>query len=193
MVLFQHGEVDDELCPNEKMIDESMFFNVPGFGGMDKPFQPHPVMWTHPEQVHHDPRRVNQTDHRQANVYEGLFAFQPQLNFHKIPRSQVIRGDELLPILYAFEHTPVCLKLRARERKHAVNRKSRTISPGLVCSLRHHIIVAQDRAGNGSVAIPQEMRRLTNNRGDPKPWENCSVAGVAAGMAGASTISYSKF
>jgi len=42
-----------------------------------------------------------------------------------------------MSILYAFENAPVRLKLRACERKHAVNSKPRTISPGLVCPLSH--------------------------------------------------------
>lgn len=71
-------------------------------------------------------------------------------------------------MLYDFENAPVRLKLRARKRKHAVNSKSRTNFPSLLCPLSHLIILAQDRVGKGSVAIPQEMRGLTQNSGDPK-------------------------
>jgi len=46
-------------------------------------------------------------------------------------------------MLYDFENAPVRLKLRASERKHAVNSKSRTISPGLLCPLSHHLMRRQ--------------------------------------------------
>ena len=38
------GEGDVELCPNEKLVDESRFFNVHGCGGIDKSFEPPPVI-----------------------------------------------------------------------------------------------------------------------------------------------------
>jgi hypothetical protein len=77
-LLIPPGEVDAELCPNEKMVvDESRFFNVHGCGGMDQSFQSHPVIWAHPEHAHRDPRRVNSTDYRQPDVDKGLLAFQP--------------------------------------------------------------------------------------------------------------------
>jgi hypothetical protein len=63
-LLIPHGEVDAELCPNEKMVDESRFFNVHGCGVMDKSFQSHPVIWAHPNHAHRDPRRLNPTDYR---------------------------------------------------------------------------------------------------------------------------------
>ena len=66
-----------------------------------------------------------------------------------------------MPLLDAFEHAPIRLKLRADVRKYAVNGKPRTIFPGLLCPLSHRIIIAQDRGGRGSVAIRQEMRGLT--------------------------------
>jgi hypothetical protein len=88
------------------------------------------------------------------------------------------RGDELMPLLDAFEHAPVRLKLGADVRKYAVNSKPRTIFPGLLCPLSHLIILAQDGVGRGSVAIPQEMRGLTvilkHRRAAPYPmsrWE----------------------
>jgi hypothetical protein len=99
-LLIPRKEGDAELCPNEKkMVDESRLFNVHGCGGMDQLFQSHPVSWAHTDHAHRDPRRVNPTDYRQPDVNKGLLAFQPLLDFHKIPYSQVIRGDELMPIL----------------------------------------------------------------------------------------------
>jgi hypothetical protein len=73
-----------------------------------------------------------------------------------------------MPLLDAFEHAPIRLKLRANVRKYAVNSKPRTIFPGLLYPLSHLIILAQDRVGKGSVTIPQEMRGLTKHSGDPK-------------------------
>jgi hypothetical protein len=52
-----------------------------------------------------------------------------------------------------------------------------------LCPLSHLTIVAQDRVGRGSVAIPQGMRGLTQNSGDPKTWESCSAAGSTVGVA----------
>ena len=37
-LLIPPAEVDDKLCPNEKMVDESRFFSGHVWGGMDKPF-----------------------------------------------------------------------------------------------------------------------------------------------------------
>jgi hypothetical protein len=42
--LIPHGEGDVELCPNEKLVDGSRFFNVHGCGGIDKSFEPPPVI-----------------------------------------------------------------------------------------------------------------------------------------------------
>jgi hypothetical protein len=39
VVLIPPGEVNDELCPNEKMVDVSRLSNVHSFVGMDKSFQ----------------------------------------------------------------------------------------------------------------------------------------------------------
>jgi hypothetical protein len=44
VVVIPPGEVNAELCPNEKMVDESRFFDVPGGGGIEKSFQSHPVV-----------------------------------------------------------------------------------------------------------------------------------------------------
>src|SRR6185295_16073049 len=90
---------DRFLGPDEKMVDESRFFVWHGCGCLNKLFQSHSVIWAHPDHTHRNPRRVNSTDYRQPDVYEGLLAFQPQLDFHEIPCSQVIRGNELMSIL----------------------------------------------------------------------------------------------
>ncbi len=63
------------LCPNEKMVDERRFIDVHGGGGIDKSFQPHSVVWAHPDHAHLDPRRVNPADYRQPDVYKSLLAF----------------------------------------------------------------------------------------------------------------------
>jgi len=43
VLLSRPREVDAELCPNEKMVDESRFFDGDGCGVMDQSFQSHPV------------------------------------------------------------------------------------------------------------------------------------------------------
>jgi len=72
-----HLQGGAELCPNEKVVDESRFFDVHGCGGIDKTFQSHPVMWAHPGHVHRDPVLVNLSDFRQLDVYKGFLASQP--------------------------------------------------------------------------------------------------------------------
>ena len=68
---------DRLLSPNQKMVDESGFFDVYGCGDIDKSFQPHPVIRAHLDHFHRDPVLVNPSDFRQPNVYNGLLAFQP--------------------------------------------------------------------------------------------------------------------
>ncbi len=43
-VLEELQIVDAELCPDKKMGNESRFCDVHGCGGIDKPFQSHPVI-----------------------------------------------------------------------------------------------------------------------------------------------------
>jgi len=77
VLVILRGEVDVELCSNEKMVDESRFFDVHGCGGIDKSFQSHPVIWAHLDHFHRDPVLVNPSDFRQPDVYKDLLAFQP--------------------------------------------------------------------------------------------------------------------
>ena len=77
MLLIPPGEVDAELCPNEKMLDSSRFFDVHGCEGIDKSFQSHPVTGAHPDHFHRDPVLVNPCDYPQPDVDKGLLAFQP--------------------------------------------------------------------------------------------------------------------
>ena len=77
MLLIPRGEGDAELCPNEKVVYESRFFDVHGCGGIDKSFQSHPVIWAHLDHFHRDPVLVNLFDFRQPDVYKALLAFQP--------------------------------------------------------------------------------------------------------------------
>jgi hypothetical protein len=44
VLLIPPEEGDAELCANEKLVDESRFFNVHGYGGIDKSFESHPVI-----------------------------------------------------------------------------------------------------------------------------------------------------
>ena len=50
----------------------------------------------------------------------------------------MLRGGELTPILQAFEYAPVRLNMSADVSEHAVNRKLRTIRPGLLVPLSQH-------------------------------------------------------
>ena len=56
--------VEAELCPNEKMVNASRFFDVYGCGDIDKSFQSHPVIWTHLDYLQRDPVGVNPSDFR---------------------------------------------------------------------------------------------------------------------------------
>jgi hypothetical protein len=76
-VVDSTGEDDAELCPNEKVVDETRFFDMRGCGGSNKSCQSHSVIGAHPDHVHRDPVLVNPSDFRQPDVYKGLFAFQP--------------------------------------------------------------------------------------------------------------------
>ena len=129
-----------ELCPNEKTVDEGRFFDVHGCGGTDKASQPYPVMGTHLDYFHRDPVPVNPSDFRQLDVDNCLLVFQPELDFHKFPYSQVLRGGELTPSLDVFEDAPVRFKLTADVGEHAVNRKLRTFPPDLFFSPSHNVI-----------------------------------------------------
>ena len=77
MLLIPPGEVDAELCPNEKVVDESRYFEVHGCGGIEKSLQSHPVIRAHLDHFHPAPVLVNPSDLRQPDVYKGPLAFQP--------------------------------------------------------------------------------------------------------------------
>ena len=77
VLLIPPREVDAELCSNEKMADESRYFDVHGCEGIDKSFQSHPVIWAHPDHFHRDLVRVIPYNYRLPDVDKGLLAFQP--------------------------------------------------------------------------------------------------------------------
>ena len=81
-----------------------------------------------------------------------------------------------MPILYAFEHAPVRLKLPVYGREHAVNRKLRTIPR----DLSHHGIcrVVWER---GAWLFLKRWGALTRNGGDRKTQLSRSLASVAVG------------
>jgi len=66
-----------ELCPNEKMVDESRFFDLYGCGDIDKSFESHSVIRAHLDDFRRDPMTVNPSDFCQPDVYKGLFTLQP--------------------------------------------------------------------------------------------------------------------
>lgn len=70
-------EMDAELCPNEKMVDECRFFDLYGCGDIHKSFQSHPVIRAHLDHFRRDPVPVDPSDFRQPDVYKGLLALQP--------------------------------------------------------------------------------------------------------------------
>jgi len=72
MLMIPRGEIDVELCPNEKMVDVRRFFD-----GHGKSFQSHPIIWAHPDHSHRDPVFVDPCDYPQPDVDKGLLAFQP--------------------------------------------------------------------------------------------------------------------
>ncbi len=71
-----------------------------------------------------------------------------------------------MPILYAFKHASVRLKLCACERKHTVNGKSRiesrTAFLSELCPLSHPLIVAQDRYLGGMGLFLKQRADLEN-------------------------------
>ena len=77
VLLTPPWQLDAELCPNKKMIDESRFIGAHSCGGFDKPFQFHPVMLTYLDHFQPDPVIPNLSDFRQPDVDKGLFSFQP--------------------------------------------------------------------------------------------------------------------
>ncbi len=64
-----------ELRPNEKMVDYCGTPDVYASGGIDKSFEPHPIVWAHLDYFHRYPVFVNPSDFRQTDIYKGLLAF----------------------------------------------------------------------------------------------------------------------
>jgi hypothetical protein len=69
--------MDAELCPNEKKVDESRFFDLTNCRDIDKSIQSHPVIRAHLDHFRRDPMPVDLSDFRQPDVYKGLLALQP--------------------------------------------------------------------------------------------------------------------
>jgi hypothetical protein len=77
MLLIPRGDLDAELCPNEKVVDASRLFLMRGCAGTDKSLKSHPVAWAHLDHFHRDPVIMNHSDFRKPDVYKGPLTFQP--------------------------------------------------------------------------------------------------------------------